>query len=393
MAIDKDRIRRLKKALRDAKLDAMVLRLPENIVMSFGVWPLNGLSHALFTAVDGPVALIAPSCEEQAMGDCWADDVRIFIWPRLGMDDPQQFLQTNLRELAEKHGLKKAAIGYEGSFETVAPAHNPGEVFTPCEASIASLKAILPNARWRDCTDLLHAQRAIKTPAEINKLKLAHKVAGYGIGAFHDAVQPGKTEADLAGEVYHTALARGVKAPGAAFVNIFPQISTGPNTVRAWWPIVKTGRRKIKAGEIAVLELAVCVNGFWADVTRVQVAGKASEVQKRAFKTVKAAQAAAIACIKPGVKAETPDLIARQVLIDGGFEKEVVHLTGHGLGFRYHEPTPFLIEGNNEVLKKGHVFSVEPGLYSPEWGGIRLEDNVAVTADGTENLTRAPKRL
>ena len=84
---------------------------------------------------------------------------------------------------------------------------------------------------------------------------------------------------------------------------------------------------------------------------------------------------------------------ATRALVGAGFEKYMIHLTGHGLGFRYHEPEPFLMPGNTMKLRAGHVCSVEPGLYGPEFGGIRLEDNVAVTAEGVENLTKVAKTL
>lgn len=176
-------------------------------------------------------------------------------------------------------------------------------------------------------------------------------------------------------------------------VNVYLQISNGPNAHRAWRPIVTTGNRKLKSGEIAVLELAVCADGFWSDTTRVKVAGKPSAVQKRAFAAVKQAQAAAVNAIKAGVPASLPDEITYRILKAAGFESEITHLTGHGLGFRYHEPEPFLIRGNSQKLRVGHVCSVEPGLYHKDWGGIRLEDNVVVTATGCEVLTRSPKRL
>jgi Xaa-Pro dipeptidase len=174
---------------------------------------------------------------------------------------------------------------------------------------------------------------------------------------------------------------------------VYPQVSIGANSCRAWRPVVTTGRRRLRAGEIALLELAVCVDGFWADVTRVKVAGKPSTLQKDVFAAVAAGQKAAIRAIRPGVEAWVPHDEAMRVLIDAGFKKYSLHLTGHGLGFSYHEPEPFLMPGNKTKLRAGHVCSVEPGLYGAEFGGIRLEDNVVVTADGVENLTKAAKTL
>lgn len=390
---DQSRVSRLKSQMRKDGLDALVLRLPENIVMLFGVWPMNGISHALFTAADGPVALIAPSCEDPEMDGCWATDIRYFAWPRLVMDDPAAFTQTQLQDLARKHGLTRARIGYEGAFEAVAPAHNAGEVLVPCEPTIAAIKATLPKARWIDATGLLQQQRATKTPGEVEKLRTAHRVAAFGLRAFHETVAPGLSEAALAGIVYRACLERGVGVRGVQHVNVYPQISSGRNASRAWRPVVTTGKRKLKDGEVAVLELAVCVDGFWADVTRVKVAGKPQAVQLDAFRAVRAAQQAALDTIRAGVMAKLPHETATAVLIDYGFADSVVHLTGHGLGFRYHEPEPFLMPGNKMRLRAGHVCSVEPGLYDPSWGGIRLEDNIVVTKESYDNLTTAKKTL
>ncbi|NOY42737.1 MAG: aminopeptidase P family protein [Planctomycetes bacterium] len=391
--MDKDRIRRIKRALRDASLDALILRLPENIVMSFGVWPMNGFSYGVFTADAGPVAIVVPSCEDQEMVGGWAGEVRLFTWPRLGMDDPLQAIRVELHDIAQRHKLTRARIGYEGSFECVAPSHNAGEVMVPCERSVAYLQSILPSAKWRDATDLLHAQRATKTECEIAKLRVAHRVAGFGLKKFHDLVRPGIQEAELAGVVYTHCLTGGVRLRQVQHVNVYPQISSGPNAYRAWRPIVTTGKRRLRSGEIALLEMAVCVDGFWADVTRVKVAGNPKAIQKDAFHAVKTAQRAALRSIRSGVEAQQPHKVATKVLVDAGFEKDIVHLTGHGVGFRYHEPEPFLMPGNTLKLKKGHVCSVEPGLYNRSWGGIRLEDNIVVTADGVEILTKVPKVL
>ena len=97
--MDQERINSLRDALHEAGLSALVLRLPENIVMSMGHWPMNGMSYAIFTADAGPVALLAPSCEEREVDDCWAEDKRLYVWPRLEMDDPPTFIADNLKQL------------------------------------------------------------------------------------------------------------------------------------------------------------------------------------------------------------------------------------------------------------------------------------------------------
>jgi Xaa-Pro aminopeptidase len=389
--MDTERVDRLKNGLREAKLDALILRLPENIVMSFGVWPMNGFSYAVFTSEAGPVALIAPSCEDEEMDGCWAKQVKYFTWPKLKMKDPLQAIGGELTKIVKRHKLERARIGYEGSFECVAPAHNAGEAMVPCESSIAWLKSLIPHAKWRDATDFLHGQRATKTPDEIEQLRLAHQVADLGLYKFHSAAKVGMTEAEAAAMVYTECLTKGVKLPKVRHVNVYPQVSSGANSHRAWRPVVTTGNLSLRSGRFAVLELAVCVNGFWADVTRVKAVGRASPLQREVFEAVKAAQLAALESIRTGVEAHVPHEAATQVFRDAGMQKYMVHLTGHGLGFRYHEPEPFLMPGNTQKLRVGHVCSVEPGLYDLSFGGVRIEDNIAVTEDGAEVLTKAPR--
>jgi Xaa-Pro dipeptidase len=391
--MDQDRINRIQTALRKAKLDALVLRLPENIVMALGVWPMNGFSYAVFTADAGPLALVAPSCEDQEIDGCWAGEVRFFRWPMLDMPDPIEAIRNTMGDIARRHKLGRARIGYEGSFECIAPSHNAGEPIVPCESSNTFLKSLLPAARWTDATGLLYALRAEKTEQEIARLRLTHRVAAFGLEKFYATVSPGKTEADLAAAVYEACLTQGVKLRQARHINVYPQVSSGPNAHRAWRPVVTTGPRRLRSGEIALLELAVCVDGFWADVTRVKAAGKPTALQKDIFAAVKSAQHAAMKTMRPGVECRVPHEAATRVLVESGFEKYMMHLTGHGLGFRYHEPEPMLMPGNAMKLRTGHVTSVEPGLYGAEFGGIRLENNVVVTAKGVENLTKTESLL
>ena len=265
--MDQDRVDRMRASLRQAKLDALVLRLPENIVMGFGVWPMNGFSYAVFTADEGPVAVVAPSCEDEEMDGCWAD-VRFFTWPRLAMGDPLEAIRGSIDEVARRHKLGRGRIGYEGSFECVAPPHNAGEVIVPCESSNAFLKSLIPSARWFDATALLYELRATKTDGEIARLRVAQRVAGFGLEAFHQSVEPGMTEAEIAAAVYTACLTRGDAASsGSARQRVSTNLQSGPNAERAWRPIVTTGNRRLREGEIALLELA-CASMVFGPTSR-----------------------------------------------------------------------------------------------------------------------------
>jgi len=130
----------------------------------------------------------------------------------------------------------------------------------------------------------------------------------------------------------------------------------------------------------------VVVDGYWADRTQVRVAGKPDSRQKAIFEIVKPAQDAAISRIKAGQRAGAIDRAAREYIAKAGYEKQFVHITGHGIGFRYHEPIPIIWPDNNLILEKGMVSTIEPGIYFSEMGGIRLEDDIVITEKGFEVL-------
>ena len=328
------------------------------------------------------------------MDGFWGHDVRYFGWARLDVTaDPQEVIAGHLQEIARSLKVDRGRIGYEGGFTEMSPPHNAGELMVLGEPHKAYLAQVLPDARWQDATGLLYGLRARKTATEIERLRRSHEIASDGLVKFQQAVEPGVSEAQLAAAVYGECLSRGVETEGVRHVNVYPQVSSGHNAHRAWRPIVTTGARRLEDGQIALLELGLCVDGFWADVTRIKVAGKPNTLQQDAFEAVKAAQQAAIDTVKAGVPASAPHEVATESLKKSGMDQYMVHLTGHGLGFSYHEPEPFLMPGNDQPLEVGHVCSVEPGLYHESFGGIRIEDNVAVTESGADVLTGAPKIL
>jgi Xaa-Pro aminopeptidase len=131
-----------------------------------------------------------------------------------------------------------------------------------------------------------------------------------------------------------------------------------------------------------MIELATIVDGYWSDLTYMAVAGQPNQRQKELHNHLLEAQQAAAQQMRPGASFSDPDTAARQVLEKAGLGEYFVHITGHGVGLRYHEFIPFLMPGASGTLEKGMVSSVEPGIYIPGFGGLRIEDNVAVGEDG-----------
>lgn len=391
--MDTERLKRVREAMAAAELDALVLRLPENVVMLSGHWPLIGWSFLVFPR-DGTPTLICPHCDErEARADLWEADVKPFLFGVLAGGDPFEAIATALKETAAGKGWR--CVGYEDSFETVAPPWNAAEPAVPATITVGMLESVFGVDTLVDATNLLMTQRACKTASEAQQLRRVNEIAAMGLATFQELVAPGVSGVELVTAVESAIMRQGTGYQGAKRVRAFAQVSTGAaETAIGYRPMVISGTAALADGDLAILELAVVADGFWSDRTRVRVAGTPTDTQVSVHALVQQAQEAAIAAIKPGVTAGQVDQAARSVIHEGGYtDEEFLHVTGHGLGLRYHEAAPLLLPDSDEILQSGMVSSVEPGIYFEAMGGIRIEDNILVTADGVEVLGPAPKEL
>jgi len=381
--MDRERITRAQTVMEREDLDALVCRLPENVLLLSGHWPLNGWSFLLFPR-DGKPTCIVPHCDErEAQEELWEADCVSFVFGVLEAGNPYEDIAARLKDATA--GKRYARVGFEAGFESVAPPWNAAEPAIPAAATSAMLEGVFGRGRLVDATRVLNELRARKTPMEQAKLKRTNEVATLGLHVFHDSVGPGVTGVELVGLVEHAIMLRGTGQKDARRVRAFAQVSTGAaETAVGYRPMEITTTRKLGTGDLALLELAVVVDGFWCDRTRVCAAGAPTEKQLEVFEAVRNAQEAAIGAVRPGATAGQVDEAARAIIRDAGYEKEFVHVTGHGLGLRYHEPTPLICPGSALALEVGMYHTVEPGVYFPEMGGIRIEDNVVVTEAGAE---------
>jgi Xaa-Pro dipeptidase len=168
-----------------------------------------------------------------------------------------------------------------------------------------------------------------------------------------------------------------------------PIVASGPNGAL---PHASMTDRAIQRGDLLTLDWGAAKNGYIADLTRTFAVGPVDDELKRIYEAVKAANAAAKACAKPGVSAAEVDAAARQVITAAGYGEYFTHRVGHGLGLEGHEDPS--MHGRNELtLTPGITFTIEPGIYLPGRGGVRIEDDVVVTADGCESLSTYPREL
>lgn len=384
--IDLERDRRIREALASAHLDAVVCRLPENVVCLSGYYPQIGCSLVVYSAEGEPV-LICPRNEREAAAPGSVSDVRIYETWRLPDPSPWESVERILGQVIEEKKLANRSIGWEASFEAIAPSQLAGEPYVPAAPTQRMIAGLLENPPL-DATEILNIIRARKTPIEIERLRRANEIAGLGLLAFRKHARPGLTEAQVAAAVEAAIYGEGTGYEGARYARGFAQVFSGPNTVEGWYYPVSTDR-VIQPGDLVMIELGTVVDGYWSDLTRTVVAGgNATSRQREVYEAVTAAQRAALEAARPGVSGRAPDAAARRVLAEVGLDQYFVHHTGHGLGFRYHEPYPSVHPRSTHTLEVGHVHSIEPGVYVPTFGGLRIEDNVVIGENGADFLSR-----
>ncbi|HLJ67825.1 MAG TPA: Xaa-Pro peptidase family protein [Chloroflexota bacterium] len=388
MSADPLRDARNREALATHDLDAVVCRLPENVLLLTGYWPLSSFAFAVLTA-DGRSALIATDTEQREIPDGAAGEIRTIRSAVVNAADPYEAVEAQLRDVLRLLTTEGARIGTERSFEAVAPGHVAGEVLVPAARTHELIAAAAAGADISDAGPALNASRARKTPDEVERLRLANEIASFGLEAFRQWYEPGRREAEVAAQVEAAIMSRGTGYRGARHVRGWCQLMSGTGSALAYSLHPSTSARVIEPGDLGVLELGTHVDGYWSDLTRTLVAGrKTTERQDEMYAAVLAAHGAVMAAARPGMTGHEVDALAREAIEESGFGPHFVHPTGHGLGFRYHEPVPLLRPGNTGALDEGMVSSVEPGLYVEGFGGMRLEENVVFTTDGPELLSR-----
>jgi D-alanyl-D-alanine dipeptidase len=225
--------------------------------------------------------------------------------------------------------------------------------------------------------------RAVKDANELALLRAAGEAADATFAEVVGLRFAGRREVDVAAD-----LDRLLRDHGHERVD-FTIVGSGPNGAS---PHHEAGERTIEPGEDVVMDFGGVSEGYCSDITRTVFVGEPDEEQRHVYDVVRAAQQAAFDAVRPGVMAQDVDRAARAVIAEAGYGERFVHRTGHGIGLEVHEP-PYIVEGDETVLRPGMTFSDEPGIYLPGRFGVRIEDQVAVTAEGAQRLNEASRDL
>jgi Xaa-Pro dipeptidase len=386
---ERARIERLQEKMAQEGLDALVCRLSENVVYLTDYWPHHGFSVALLPR-SGKALLFVPEVEVGYTKPEWAD-VTTFGWGLLKDGDLYENYERLLSAALAQFDLKGKKVGVERSFEVVAPTYRMAEQVVPSGPWQSLIDKVFAQATIVDITGFLQSVRAIKTSYELDKLRIANEIAEMGLLDALSKLAVGMTEAHVGAMVEYKIRADGPGHKGARLVRSEAEVGAGPEgTFKGTLLVPSTGYR-LQKGDLVMIELATMVDGYFSDLTYMGVVGAPSQRQRDVYNQLLEAQQAATREMCPGNSFEAPDQAARQVLERAGLGKYFVHITGHGVGLRYHEFIPFLCPGSAGTLEEGMVSSIEPGVYIPDFGGIRIEDNVAVGPNGPVVLSTPRK--
>jgi Xaa-Pro dipeptidase len=235
-----------------------------------------------------------------------------------------------------------------------------------------------------DASPSLSKLRALKSDDEVGKIEQAAQIVDRALAQLAELLRPGITEVELALELDRAA--RRLGSQGNPFETI---VLAGPN---AALPHGRPTERELRIGDLVIVDIGARRDGYCADITRTYAIGEPDNDAVRAYDTVRTAQAAGRAALKPGNTCASVDQAAREVIESAGYGHFFIHRTGHGLGLEAHEP-PALVAGNRAPLQKGQVVTVEPGTYLPGKLGVRIEDDLVITENGARSLTHSPREL
>jgi Xaa-Pro aminopeptidase len=278
-------------------------------------------------------------------------------------------LAVSVGQLVRSMGL--ARVGFDASHITVS--------------TLAALRrASGKRARWIAAAGHVEGLRGRKDAAELARMRKAAALADRVMGHALKILKPGVRELEIAAEIEFQM--RQLGASGPAFETI---VASGE---RSAYPHAQATAKRLRKNELVVLDLGVILAHYCSDITRTVVVGRASQKIRKWHQAVQAAQRAAIEAVKAGATCGAVDAAARGVLAGQDLDQYFVHSTGHGLGLEVHED-PRVAKGQKQILEPGNVVTIEPGVYVPGIGGVRIEDDVAVHEGSTEVLTRTPRDL
>ena len=376
---DDAKLARVRALMAERDLDALVVRAPDNVLYLTDYWCMKGYDLAVFPK-EGEATLVVLEPQAEEAGSSWAGNLQLFA----GYDaaDPRpplvRAVEATQAVVAER-GYER--IGLELSLGTQASDIMVGEPTTYTHDFFHAFGTSID-----DATPLLAEARAIKTGQEIERIRLANELAAEAMEHVRGMIRPGMTEAEAAAiwEGYVHGVGTGYRGR-VELARAFTLVWSGPG-IRTF---TATGSRPVVEGQPTLFEIWVCCDGYWADHTKNLCVGELEPRYAELLDALHGVYDGAVGLLRDGAELAELDRTIREGIAAAGYPGQPSHPICHGVGARAHEP-PYAHQAGGGVMREGMVLAIEPGIYWPEGGGLRLEDNFLVTADGAEKLSPFP---
>jgi Xaa-Pro aminopeptidase len=382
--IDEAKLTRVRALMKDQDVTALVVRAPDNLVYLTNYWCMKGYDAAVFPREGEPTLIALEPQLADAQRNSWTKDIRLFKSYDESDPRPPQYraLDLALKVLKERGLTDKIAV--ELNLGTQAADRMVGEPTTPTQTYFDAFGEVAGHVI--DSTSLLNEARSIKTAQEIERMRLANELAALAMEYTRDHMRPGMKESEVGGMYESFVHGVGVGYKGKVeMARAFTLVWSGKGIAT----FTATSDRPIQKNEPTLFEIWVCVDGYWTDLTKNVCPGELTPEYHKLLDLLLNVFNEAISYSRDGASFPDLDRLTRARIAEGGYPGQPSHAICHGVGARAHEP-PFAHQAGTGIIKKGMVLAIEPGIYWPGGGGLRLEDNFLITDEANEKLCSYP---
>ncbi len=382
--VDQTKLDRVRGLMKDQDLSAMVVRAPDNVLYLTNYWCMKGYDAVVFPREGDPTLIALEPQLVDAQRNSWTRDIRLFK----GYDErdprPPQYrsLDLALEVLKERSLTDKIAV--ELNMGTQSTDRMVGEPTTPTQNFFDAFRKIA--GQVIDATPLLNEARSIKTTQEIERMRIANELANLAMEHTREHMRPGMKESEVGGMYEGFVHGLGVGYQGKVeMARAFTLVWSGKGIAT----FTATGDRPIQKNEPTLFEIWVCADGYWTDLTKNVCPGELKPEYHKLLDLLLKVFSEGINHARDGASFPDLDRLIRARIAEAGYPGQPSHPICHGVGARAHEP-PYAHQAGTGTILQGMVLAIEPGIYWPGGGGLRLEDDFLITDKGNEKLCAYP---
>jgi Xaa-Pro aminopeptidase len=382
--IDAVKLERVRALMAEHELDALVCRAPDDVLYLSDYWCMKGYDHVVFPRDGEPTLVVIEPQEADARRTAWTDDVRLF--KSYDPADPRPPLvraQERTLEVLRERDLT-GRIGIERTNGSQTADRMVGEPTVYTADWFAAFDGVAREVV--DAMPVLIEARTIKTDQEIERMRIANELAALAMEHAADRIRPGMKESEVAAIWEGYVHGVGVGFEGRVeMARGFSLVWSGPGIAT----FTATRDRPVVKDQPTLFEIWVCADGYWSDLTKNVCPGTLTPEYVELLELLLEVYGRAIDHLRPGASMAELDRLIRAGIAEAGYAGQPSHPVAHGVGARAHEP-PWPHQAGGGEIRERMVLAIEPGVYWEGGGGLRLEDNFLVTADGAERLCRYP---